>query len=148
MLFNSYVFIFAFLPMVWMGYFLIGKYSHALASLWLAASSLFFYGWWDVRYVSLLMGSIVFNYGAGVLIGHSVSQRKSLTTGAIAVNLIFLIYFKYANFFVDNLNHLTGSAWTLANVVLPLGISFFTFTQIAYLVDTAQGKVKEFNFVR
>ncbi len=67
---------------------------------------------------------------------------------AISVNLIFLIYFKYANFFVDNLNHLTGSTWALANVVLPLGISFFTFTQIAYLVDTAQGKVKEFNFVR
>jgi D-alanyl-lipoteichoic acid acyltransferase DltB (MBOAT superfamily) len=60
----------------------------------------------------------------------------------------FLIYFKYANFFVDNLNHLKGSAWTLANVVLPLDISFFTFTQIAYLVDTAQGKVKAFNFVR
>ncbi len=66
---------------------------------------------------------------------------------AIAVNLLFLIYFKYANFFVDNLNALTGSAWTLANVVLPLGISFFTFTQIAFLVDTWQGKVKEFNFV-
>ncbi len=71
-----------------------------------------------------------------------------MAAGAISVNLIFLIYFKYANFFVDNLSHLTGSAWTLANVVLPLGISFFTFTQIAYLADTYQGKVKEFNFVR
>ena len=70
-----------------------------------------------------------------------------MLVSAIAVNLIFLIYFKYANFFVDNLNALTGSAWTLANVVLPLGISFFTFTQIAFLVDTYQGKVKEFNFV-
>ena len=66
---------------------------------------------------------------------------------AIAVNLFFLIYFKYANFFVDNLNHLTGSALSLATVVLPLGISFFTFTQIAFLADTWQGKVKEFNFV-
>jgi D-alanyl-lipoteichoic acid acyltransferase DltB (MBOAT superfamily) len=70
-----------------------------------------------------------------------------LLVSAIAVNLIFLIYFKYANFFVDNLNQLTGSAWTFAQVVLPLGISFFTFTQIAFLVDTYQGKVKEFNFV-
>ncbi len=70
-----------------------------------------------------------------------------MLVSAIAVNLIFLIYFKYANFFVDNLNQLTGSAWTFAQVVLPLGISFFTFTQIAFLVDTYQGKVKEFNFV-
>ena len=70
-----------------------------------------------------------------------------MLVSAIAVNLTFLIYFKYANFFVDNLNQLTGSAWTFAQVVLPLGISFFTFTQIAFLVDTYQGKVKEFDLV-
>lgn len=155
MLFNSYVFIFAFLPVVMLGFYLIGRSSHALAALWLAAASLFFYGWWDLRYVGLLLASIVFNFGAGYLIGRrgrqsdgsSARRAKMLLVSAIAVNLIFLIYFKYANFFVDNLNQLTGSAWTLANVVLPLGISFFTFTQIAFLVDTYQGKVKEFSFV-
>jgi len=151
MLFNSYVFIFAFLPVVMLGFYLVGRSSHALAALWLAAASLFFYGWWDVRYVGLLLASIAFNYGAGFLIGHRASQKKRspklLLAAAIAVNLSFLAYFKYANFFVDNLNQLTGSSVTLATVILPLGISFFTFTQIAFLVDTYQGKVKEFNFV-
>jgi D-alanyl-lipoteichoic acid acyltransferase DltB (MBOAT superfamily) len=80
-LFNSYVFIFAFFPIVFFGFFQIGKHSHALASLWLAAASLFFYGWWDIRYVSLLLGSIVFNYTAGYLIARSsarTSQSVSL----------------------------------------------------------------------
>ncbi len=78
MLFNSYVFIFAFLPIVVFGFFRLGKNSHALASLWLAAASLFFYGWWDIRFVSLLLGSIVFNYAAGYLIARSlVSQSVS-----------------------------------------------------------------------
>ena len=151
MLFNSYVFIFAFLPVVMLGFYLIGRSSHSLAALWLAASSLFFYGWWDVRYVGLLLASTTFNYGAGFLIGHRAILKtmspKILLGAAVVINLSFLAYFKYANFFVDNLNQLTGSSVTLATVILPLGISFFTFTQIAFLVDTYQGKVKEFNFV-
>ncbi len=152
MLFNSYVFIFAFFPIVFFGFYTIGKHSHALASLWLAASSLFFYGWWDVRYVSLLLVSIVFNYAVGYLIARSLArtqanQPRMLLVVAIAVNLILLGYFKYAHFFVDNLNYLTGTTLSLGQVILPLGISFFTFTQIAFLVDTYQRKVKEFNFV-
>jgi D-alanyl-lipoteichoic acid acyltransferase DltB (MBOAT superfamily) len=153
MLFNSYVFIFVFFPLVFFAFFRIGKRSHALASLWLAAASLFFYGWWDVRYVSLLLGSVVFNYGAGYLIGHRVVQQsvkgrsKVLLAGAIGINLILLGYFKYANFFAVNLNHFTDTSLQIGEIVLPLGISFFTFTQIAFLVDTYQGKVKEFNFV-
>jgi len=134
----------------------LGKTSHRLAALWLAGASLFFYGWWDVRYVVLLLGSITFNYAAGYLIGRRLTgersatistQARQLLIAAIAVNLCLLGYFKYANFFVNNVNALTGSAWTFAQVILPLGISFFTFTQIAFLVDTYQGKVKEFNFV-
>ncbi len=70
-----------------------------------------------------------------------------LLAGAVGVNLILLGYFKYANFFADNLNHFTGTSLNLGEIILPLGISFFTFTQIAFLVDTYQGKVKEFNFV-
>ena len=152
MLFNSYVFIFAFFPIVFFGFFHIGKHSHALASLWLASSSLFFYGWWDARYVGLLLGSIVFNYAGGYLIGRSiarqsVNQSKILLSGAIAINLVLLGYFKYANFFAENLNHLAGTSLPIGKVILPLGISFFTFTQIAFLVDTYQGKVKEYNFV-
>jgi D-alanyl-lipoteichoic acid acyltransferase DltB (MBOAT superfamily) len=77
MLFNSYIFIFGFLPVVWLGFYQIGKSSHAMAALWLAAASLFFYGWWDVRYVGLLLASIAFNYAAGYLIGRKVSQPVS-----------------------------------------------------------------------
>ena len=151
MLFNSYVFIFAFFPIVFFGFYTIGEPSHALASLWLAAASLFFYGWWDVRYVSLLLVSIVFNYAVGYLIARSLArtqanQPRMLLVVAIAVaNLILLGYFKYAHFFVDNLNP-TGTTLSLGQVTLPLGISFFTFTQIAFLVDTYQRKVKEFDF--
>lgn len=152
MLFNSYVFIFAFLPIVFFGFFRIGKHSHTLASLWLAAASLFFYGWWDLRFAGLLLGSIAFNYSAGYLIGHKIArkpvrQSKMLLACAIAANLTLLGYFKYANFFADNLNHLAGTSLSISEVILPLGISFFTFTQIAFLVDTYQGKVKEYNFV-
>jgi len=151
MLFNSYVFIFAYLPVVFFGFYAIGRYSHNQALLWLAFASLFFYAWWDVRFVGLLLGSIVFNYGAGYLIGlklsKSIGSPKWLLVSAIVANMILLGYFKYANFFVENLNYLAGTALLIGEVFLPLGISFFTFTQIAFLVDTYQGKVKEFSFI-
>ncbi|OQW76919.1 MAG: membrane-bound O-acyltransferase family protein [Proteobacteria bacterium ST_bin11] len=150
MLFNSYVFIFAFFPIVFFGFFRIGKYSHELASLWLAAASLFFYGWWDVRFVGLLLMSIAFNYCAGYLIGNGlqiVNRSKWLLIGAIVINLLLLGHFKYSNFLIENLNHLIGAEVPVREVFLPLGISFFTFTQIAFLVDTYQGKVKEYNFI-
>ena len=148
MLFNSHVFIFGFLPIVFFGFYGIARYSHNLAALWLTAASLFFYGWWDVRFVGLLLGSIVFNYGAGYLIGHRfLNKPKLLLACAIISNLLLLGYFKYANFFIENLNHLVGTALMTSEFILPLGISFFTFTQIAFLVDTYQGKVKEYNFI-
>ncbi|MDB6171780.1 MAG: hypothetical protein JWL59_1091 [Chthoniobacteraceae bacterium] len=148
MLFNSHVFIFAFLPIVFFGFFWIGKYRHDLAALWLTTASLFFYCWWDVRFVGLLVGSIAFNYSAAYLIGKKITgQSKLLLTGAIAGNLILLGYFKYANFFADNFNRLAGTAIPIGEVFLPLGISFFTFTQIAFLVDTYKGKAKEHNFL-
>ena len=152
MLFNSYVFIFAFLPVALFGFYWIGKNSHHLASLWLAAASLFFYGWWDARFVGLLLASIVFNYSSACLIrhrssSHMVIQAKILLACAITANIILLCYFKYANFFIDNLNHVFDVTLPIGEILLPLGISFFTFTQIAFLVDTYQGKVKEYNFV-
>ena len=151
MLFNSYVFIFAFLPVVFFGFYAIGRYSHNLALLWLTFASLFFYAWWDVRFVGLLLGSIVFNYGFGYLIGQRLSKStgspKLLLVSAIVANMILLGYFKYANFFVENLNQLAGTTLLIRKVLLPLGISFFTFTQIAFLVDTYQGKVKEYSFI-
>jgi D-alanyl-lipoteichoic acid acyltransferase DltB (MBOAT superfamily) len=146
-LFNSYVFIFAFLPVVFFGFYAIGQYSHNLALLWLALASLFFYAWWDVRFVGLLLGSIVFNYGFGYLLGLRLSKSKLILVSAIVANMILLGYFKYAHFFVDNLNHLMGTTLLIGEVFLPLGISFFTFTQIAFLVDAYQGKAREYSFI-
>lgn len=156
MLFNSYGFIFLFLPLVLLGFFQLARISHAYAAAWLAAASLLFYGYWNPAYIGLLLGSIVCNYAFGVWIAKTRggekgkregANKKQLLIFAVAVNLALLAYYKYANFFVGNLNPLLGTDWNLANIVLPLGISFFTFTQIAFLVDTYQDKVKEYNFV-
>ena len=147
MLFNSYAFIFLYLPLVLLGFFAIARIHQAWAAAWLALASLFFYGYWNPIYVGLLMASIVCNYGFGTWLGKAVAQRKRILTLAVSADLLLLGYYKYANFFVDSVNTVSGSDWQVGNIILPLGISFFTFTQIAFLVDTYQGKVKEFNFI-
>ena len=153
MLFNSPIFIFAFLPIVVIVFFLAGKFgNHRLAIVWLTLASLFFYGWWNPLYVALLLASISCNYAFGLWIAKAgaeqdtIRQRRLLIV-AIAANLLLLGYYKYANFFLGSVNSLTDSHLPLDQIILPLGISFFTFTQIAFLVDTYQGKVKEHNFI-
>lgn len=151
MLFNSYLFIFLYLPVVLIGFFQLGRHSHAYAAAWLALASLFFYGYWNPVYVGLLLGSISCNYIFGTSIAkanphHDNHARKWLFILAITANLLLLGYYKYANFFVGSMNSIAGSQWSVGEIMLPLGISFFTFTQIAFLVDTYQGKVKEYNF--
>lgn len=153
MLFNSNEFIFLFLPAVLIGFFWIAGTSHRLAALWLAAASLFFYGWWNPKFVLLLLSSVGFNYGMGFAIGHArvsstkASQATRLLIVALAANLALLGYFKYTNFFLASVNTVVGTGWALSDIVLPLGISFFTFTQIAFLVDTYRGVAKEYNFI-
>lgn len=152
MLFNSYGFIFLFLPIVLIGFFQLARMHHAYAAAWLAIASLFFYGYWNPAYVGLLLSSIVCNYAFGMWIAKAAVQRaearkKHVLVFAIAANLLLLAYYKYANFFLSSANSLTGANLSLGDIMLPLGISFFTFTQIAFLVDTWQGKVKEYNFV-
>lgn len=152
MLFNSYEFIFVFMPVTVIVYFLLNRFRLVFASkLWLALSSLFFYCWWDVRYLPLLLGSIAFNFLMGRAIGHTredkVGKRKTLLAAAVSVDVLLLGYFKYADFFLTNVNALVGHDFKLLHIVLPLGISFFTFTQIAYLVDAYRGAAKEYNIV-
>jgi alginate O-acetyltransferase complex protein AlgI len=148
MLFNSYVFLLLFLPISAAVFFLIGRRSHFLAAGWLAGASLFFYGWWDYRYLPLLLASVTFNYWCAMhLQPGRHARRKLLVAAAIGANLGLLIYYKYAGFFASSLSGLTGSPEILLHIVLPIGISFFTFTQIAFLVDTYQGKVAESRFV-
>lgn len=152
MLFNSYVFLFLFLPIAFFGFFLIGRYSRPLAALWLLAASLFFYGWWNPAYVGLLLASIFFNYAVGGALSkehaRGLPNRKKMILGlGIATNLGLLGYYKYANFFVENANTALNLGWQLEPIILPLGISFFTFTQIAFLVDAYRGEVKEGSFI-
>ena len=143
MLFNSYSFIFLFLPITFAGMFWLGNYSHRFAALWLGwvglgLASLTFYAVWDARFVLLLLASIAFNYGAGYWIGlrraaDTSKKAKYSLIAAIAVNLTLLSYFKYTNFFIVSTNEFFGSHISALNIILPLGISYFTFTQIAFL---------------
>ncbi|TFW15762.1 MBOAT family protein [Massilia arenosa] len=138
MLFNSFGFLFFYLPVVLGGYFLAGRLSHKLAIAWLALASLFFYGWWDVRFLPLLLGSILFNYAAARTMAWVPSaQRKRVLVAAIAADLGLLAWFKYADFLLQTM----GLA--PLQIVLPIGISFFTFTQIAFLVDSYRREVSE-----
>ncbi len=148
MLFNSYPFLFVYLPIVFCGFFVIGRRSPRAGAVWLAISSIAFYGWWDWRFVALLLASIGFNYGAGYLIGHvrSVRHSKNLLVAAITADLALLAVFKYANFFISSANE-AGATLRPLDIILPLGISFFTFTQIAFLVDVYRKIAKEYDFI-
>lgn len=151
MLFNSAYFIFIFLPLLLLIFFLTSKISHRMAATWLVIASVIFYAWWSPIYVLLLFISITFNFLIGYLIAtHSEfksRKRKILLIFGIFCNLAVLSYFKYANFFVDNINQTLDTSYHIGNIILPLGISFFTFTQIAFLVDAARGQAKEFDFI-
>lgn len=148
MLFNSFTFLFLFLPVTVIGYFAIARVSHVKAAIWLAAASLVFYGGWSLAYIPLLLGSILFNYWIGQKIGAATGvARKRWLTIAIGADLALLGYFKYADFFISGVNSVAATELPALNIVLPIGISFYTFTQIAYLVDTFQGKVREGRFI-
>jgi alginate O-acetyltransferase complex protein AlgI len=147
-LFNSYIFIFAFLPLVWA---LFRALSFArkgrLAMGVLVLGSLTFYAYWNPPYVIVIVLSILFNYFFGRLIDRSVRRRKLLLAFGVGVNLLNIAYFKYTNFLLVNANALLGLNLSMHHIVLPLGISFFTFQQVAYLVDCYRGVVREKSFV-
>lgn len=146
MLFNSYEFIFIFLPITLFGYFLISKKSITFSNAWLAAASFFFYGYWDIRFVPLLAGSILWNFLSGIVIDKA-KNKKIILFIAIAINIALLCYFKYTDFFIKSINKIAHTDWNLLNIVLPLGISFWTFTQTAYLIDVYRGNTKPCSFV-
>lgn len=151
MLFNSYEFIFAFWPVTFVVYFLLNRFTPSIfGKLFLAAASLFFYSWWSIKSLPLILASIAFNYIMGRLISHaekSRTVRKLLLTAAITGDVLLLGYYKYADFLITNVNSLFSAHVQLLHLALPLGISFFTFTQIAYLVDAYRGTAKEYSIV-
>ena len=152
MLFNSIEFIFIFLPVSFFIYFFLNKKRLTLASkVWLILASLFFYGYWNIVYLPLILGSVFFNFFIAKLMGNNPSylnlSKKSILQIGIIFNVALLAYFKYADFFISNTNIVFGSELRMLNLALPLAISFFTLQQIAFLVDTYEGLAKEKKFV-
>jgi D-alanyl-lipoteichoic acid acyltransferase DltB (MBOAT superfamily) len=146
MLFNSYEFIFAFLPITFFIYFYLNKWRLNEASkVFLVLASLFFYSWWNIIYLPLILGSMFFNYFIGSFLGKKAT-KTTLTIGIVG-NVALLGYFKYADFFIENYNWVLGTDTPLLHLALPLAISYFTFQQIAFLVDSYRGETKEYNFL-
>lgn len=152
MLFNSIEFIFIFLPLAVIVYFiLLKKHLLTASKAWLIAASIFFYNWWNPKYTPVLLFSIIFNFAAGnSLSGKKIKikfPRKSILVFSIIVNLAVLGYFKYMNFFIGNINSVFNAHIPFFKIVLPLGISFFTFQQITYLCDSYKNLTKEYDFL-
>jgi len=146
MLFNSYAFIFLFLPLVLAGYFWLGRRSSLAPVIWLALASLVFYSVSNWQFVALLLASIAFNYVIGYLLitaKLAPAVRFAALTAGVAGDLAVLGIFKYAGFFAANLNALLATQFVV-NILLPVGISFYTFTQIAFLVDAYRGNVARY----
>lgn len=154
MLFNSFEFIFAFLPLTLIGFFIGALLLPTQKQHWLRGflvlASLFFYGWWNPNNLWLMGFSIGLNYYLGRWLNRealSQIQKKGLLGIGIGINLSLIFYFKYANFFAESVNQLTGTEFTLGKIILPLAISFFTFQQIAYLVDSYRGETEGYGFI-
>ncbi|HEY9651831.1 MAG TPA: MBOAT family protein [Coleofasciculaceae cyanobacterium] len=151
MLFNSYIFIFVYLPFTLFIFFGLTKFRlTTAATAWLFIASLAFYAYWNVAYLPLMLVSIGFNY----LIGRTIEEvklenkkAKRLLWIGIGFNVILLGYYKYANFFLTSFDAIANTNFTIPAIILPLGISFYTFTQTAYLVDAYQGKTQKQNLL-
>lgn len=147
MLFNSYIFIFAFLPLCLIGYYLLrGRYAN-LAKVWLIAFSLWFYAYFNLSYLFIMIGSVLGNYALYVAMDRYPIKRKMILGAGVVANLGVLFYFKYFDFFLTNVNLIFKSDLPLKHILLPLGISFFTFQQISFLHDAYKGEMKEVRFV-
>ena len=156
MLFNSYIFIFLFLPLCLVGFYSLQNRQATLAKVWLTCFSLWFYGYFNQTYLLIMICSIIGNYFVHCLIVNARNielckkrsgQGENILIAGVILNLLVLFYFKYLDFFLENVNNLFGSSFPLKHILLPLGISFFTFQQISFLVDTYRGELKVYNEV-
>jgi alginate O-acetyltransferase complex protein AlgI len=147
--FNSYQFLFGFLPVVLAGTFSLARIGPGAAQCWLIAASLAFYAAWNAACLPLLLGSIVFNYGIAVRMAkaeHS-AKRAWLLGCAVTVDLGLLGYYKYTGYFLETVNAAAGTGYTWHSLLLPLGISFYTFQQLTLLADVSSGRIKDFRFL-
>ncbi|WP_313569897.1 MBOAT family O-acyltransferase [Comamonas terrigena] len=161
MIFSSWQFILVFLPIAYLIYFWLNQRRLIIAGkVWLVAVSLFFYAFWDIKYLPLIIGSILLNFAIGTGLSqaqrdpsiktknsrHLINRKVVLATG-ISANLLLLGYYKYTDFFIENINTFAGTNYPLPQIILPLAISFFTFTQIVYLVDSYRGETSEYDLL-
>lgn len=148
MLFNSYIYLLLFLPLSVLGYTLFRQRSSESSLLWLNLCSFFFYGWWNPAYLPLLLGSVTVNFYLGKQLSacKDTPPAKYWLAAGIVLNLCLLGYFKYTDFALANLNILLGTEFHPSGIILPLAISFFTFNQIAFLVDASEGIAEEYRF--
>lgn len=151
MIFSSYKFIFLFFPIVFGVYCLLRKFKKlTFMKIWLVAASLFFYGFGDKRFLSVLVFTAIFNFIVSRMLQLKKTKnitRKILIVISMAENLGLLFYFKYTNFFLENVNRIFHSDIPMLKVILPLGISFYTFQLISYVVDSYRREAQEYSFI-
>jgi len=150
MLFNSYIFILLFLPLCLLGYFVLNRAKlYLLAQCFLLGMSLFFYGYFNYSYLAIIILSIFANYGIYRLINkfRGTPKSKVFMILGVTANLSVLGFFKYTDFCLDTINQVFKSDIALLHILLPLGISFFTFQQISFIVDTYKGEVDDYGFI-
>lgn len=150
MLFNSYIFIFLFLPLALIGWYGLNRLkAYEMAKLFIALMSLWFYGYFNPYYLMVIVGSILVNYMLSYCLKRWNSP-KALKAGlwlGVLFNLGILFYFKYYDFFFENINAVFKTDFAMRNIVLPLGISFFTFQQLSFIIDRAKGKAEHYSFI-
>ncbi|MCR5249766.1 MAG: MBOAT family protein [Lachnospiraceae bacterium] len=145
MYFNSYIFIFLFIPLVLSVYFLLNRHhKYRLSQAWVVGMSLWFYSYSSPGLFLLIMASMIGNYVCSALM-ERCRHRRLLGAAGVIYDLGLLFYFKYFDFFITNVNGIFGADWPLKHVILPMGISFYTFQQISYIVDRAAGKAPHYD---
>lgn len=150
MLFNSYIFVLLFLPLCLAGYFSLNHYRlYSAGQFFLLVMSLWFYGFYNISYLFVILTSIAVNYGCYMLIEQC--RGRSLCKGimflGVIVNIGILIYFKYMDFFIGNINTIFKTDLDFLHIALPLGISFFTFQQISFIIDAYKGEIPKYSFL-
>ena len=146
MLFNSHIFIFLFLPIVIIGYYFFNHFKkYNLAQLYLIIMSLWFYAYFNINYLFIIILSVLFNYILYKIM--KKNNKKIYLIIGLIINIGLLIYFKYMYFFISNINYIFKTNFNFLNILLPLGISFFTFQQISFIIDTYRLETPEYSLL-
>ncbi len=147
--FNSFTFILVFLPILLIGWYTLNRLQkYTVAEVFLTLMSLYFYYSFGVSFLLILVGSIIVNYGLSYIMQKKPQSSKAVKVIGVLFNLSLLFYFKYLGFFIDNLNAISGAHISAKEILMPIGISFFTFGQISFIVDRANGEAPHYSFLK